>query len=990
MGVGSATQDAPTGALGELAAAVTGAKAGDPLAAVTVVAPSGYASVFARRALAASDGGVANVTCTTVDGLVRAVGIPALAARGQRLAPVAVDSEAIRTEALASGGRLAGVVGHPRTLTALQSALAELRRGDAHTLEMLARRGGLAGELSHLAGAVRARLHEHGLADVGDLAAAARGVALGSPAASAPLGPIVRFDLPELAPAESAVLDALAARNGGRHVAPAPGTPACTTVTSCADPDEEVRAVVDGILRGLEDGAALWQHAVVHPAGLGYGRIVHQQLAASGVTVNGPEQQRLDRSMTGHCLMGLLELAEGRWARDELVAWLACAPIRVGPDDATVPATRWDAVSAEAGVVRGAGQWRDRLGRLAAAGGHQADAAAALARFVEELIIRCVPSARTWEAHTRWALALLDHYLPVGGDEPGWDPGEVTAAEQVRGVLRGLAALDAVSGPADAAAFRRAVRAELERTTLDTQDLDAGGVGDGVFVGPLRDVRGMRFASTFAVGLADANVPGMPTEDALLPDDVCALDRSGALRTRTMRRAALHQELRAALATGTVDRVATFPRSDPRTGRAHLPSRWLEELTGATTTWIERASFTASLRSPGPAATRGERVLRAIAAEVDAGRDAADAPAALVEPRLAVGLEAVRRRGGRAFTRFDGAVGIGTVTPFDPDAPVSATRFETYAACPRRYLLGRVLGIERRTRPEELWAIEPIERGTLLHAVLEAYVLERLSGVPRSLERLLAIAEERFAEADAAGLGGKPLLWRLEKAAMRRDLRTLYVEEGDLQPLAAELAFGIDSESAQPAIVVPVTGGLEVRFRGSADRVDRTSDGQLVVSDYKTGRQGGLTKLSKDPLAGGTRLQLPLYAMAARARFGGEGPVLARYWLVSGERHAPRYAVPLTDAVERRFRTVVGTIAAGVAAGAFPGVPGQMSWRGFDACTYCEFDPVCPTTREREWTRKREDPLVRAVVELREGAVPDDVQTAISTDLLPDEVEDLG
>jgi hypothetical protein len=82
--------------------------------------------------------------------------------------------------------------------------------------------------------------------------------------------------------------------------------------------------------------------------------------------------------------------------------------------------------------------------------------------------------------------------------------------------------------------------------------------------------------------------------------------------------------------------------------------------------------------------------------------------------------------------------------------------------------------------------------------------------------------------------------------------------------------------------------------------------------------------------------------------------------------------------------------AAGVDGGTFPGVPGQMSWRGFEACTYCDFDTVCPSTREREWSRKRSDPALRPVVVLRDGRVPDDVDAAVTTDLLADEVEVVG
>ena len=114
-----------------LSAAVAGAKGPDPLAPVTVVAPSAYSALFARRALGLASGpsgrrGIANVSCTTADKLARQLGVPVLAARGLRLAPGPVDTEAIRTQALASGGWLADLVGHPRGLVALRDALASV------------------------------------------------------------------------------------------------------------------------------------------------------------------------------------------------------------------------------------------------------------------------------------------------------------------------------------------------------------------------------------------------------------------------------------------------------------------------------------------------------------------------------------------------------------------------------------------------------------------------------------------------------------------------------------------------------------------------------------------------------------------------------------------------------------------------------------------------------------------------------------------------
>jgi hypothetical protein len=150
-----------------------------------------------------------------------------------------------------------------------------------------------------------------------------------------------------------------------------------------------------------------------------------------------------------------------------------------------------------------------------------------------------------------------------------------------------------------------------------------------------------------------------------------------------------------------------------------------------------------------------------------------------------------------------------------------------------------------------------------------------------------------------------------------------------------------------------------------------------MVSDYKTGRQGHLADLTRDPVAGGKLLQLPLYALAARDRFGGPGPVHARYWLLSGERSAPCFHLVVNDRVENRFRQVVGQIADGVEGGCFPGVPGTPMYGGFVHCNSCDFNDICPPTRDRQWGRSYTTPELRGVVALVNGDVPDGLVGAV-------------
>jgi len=977
------------GVMAALSAAVGEVKGSDPLAPVTVVAPSAYAALAARRSLGGTPGpegrgGIANVNFTTVDKLVRQLGVPVLGARGLRLAPGPVDLEAVRTGALSSRGWLAELVGHPRGLRALREAVTELRRCPAPTVAAMGRRLGRIGDLARLLDGVRIHLHERGFADTVDLAEAAATAASRTPGTLIPLGAVLCFDLGATAPSEGVVLDLVRARTGAGPVVAGPAAPTLTEVRIGADPDDEVAAAVRAVVASVDAGGASWRQAIFHPPGPSYPRALHQALESAGVAANGPETRRLDRSVAGSTLLGLFELAASDWGRHEVMAWLSTGPVVTGPEHRPVPTSHWDSLSSQAGVVRGAPQWRERLGNLAARSPGLAAEADALAEFVEHLVAATVVPGGSWATHAMWAVGLLDRYLHP--DHASWPAHEVAAAEQVRGVVLALGELDAVSDRTDHGAFARAVRTVLEETGLDTSELPDGGFGDGVFVAPFGRARGLRFDGAVLVGMADALVPGGVGEDALLPEDVRRLDISGGLRTRLARLGELHDDVLAAVGAGTTRRVASYPRVDPRTGRAQVPSRWIAPLTGAATRWRSVESFAAGIAAADPPLSVREFELHNMVRWAGQGRDPALSPVARSAGRLGTGITAARDRMGAGFTRFDGNVGAGVVSPFVADAPMSATRLEAYAKCPRRFLYDRVLQVSKRTLPEELWQMEPAQRGTLVHAVLEAYLLERLAGAPRSLPRLLAVAETQFDAAEGRGLVGKALLWRMDKAAIRRDLVRFHDEEGDLEPLAAELEFGTGVEGAEPPVAVTLASGLEVRFKGKADRVDRAPSGELVVSDYKTGRQRVLADLKKDPVAGGRLLQLPIYALAARARFGGE-TVRARYWLLSEKRVAPCYSLTITHDVQARFVEVLALIADGVEAGAFPGAPTETNGdRQFDACRSCDFDALCPVTRDRQWARKRAAPELGPVLALMHAEVPDDLAGAV-VDTFGDDLE---
>jgi len=1021
--------NAPTSRpLDRLTAVLEGAQSDDPFARVTVVVPSPFARVQLRRAI-----GARRATCN-VD--FRTWGeLTADLARGdsgptERVPTPRQVNEALRQVLLATPSAFSAFARSPEARTEMVGLFYELWRAGPTLLARLVEHGGRAGSLVATLHAVEAHLGEHGFADPGRLLE----LAATAPIDRAAVGATVLWYPRTARGRDRAVL---------QHLEES-GVPVTTIATEqrtgslvshvieCSDPDEEVRVIARRLIKAAEEGVPLWRQAIIHPPLGRYRRIVHQQLVAAGVASSGPSPMTLAHSATGRALVGLFDLAGAGWGRADVIRWLGTAPITNGPRGQRVPVHRWDDVSARAGVIEGLEQWRSRLQRFAGGGGsrdlhvahgdterHSANSLADfVARLAEELDPRCIK----WSDWAAWAARLLDLYLHPDDRSENWPTPELVAARAVREVLADLGGLDDVGSSTDLAAFKSTVEAELASHGVrdDSEaaqpasegDPDTsivpdrvglpGPVGSGVFVGSPTEARGLTFDRLYVVGMADQFLPGSDQRGALIPEP--QLDDTD-WPTSARRVAELFDDLLAVLALTGDGAVASWPRVDPRTGREHDRSRWLDPIGETGSGWDESvvASFRADVCGPTAATvpvSAADRLLGELARSVAAGTPIERHPAVVganrttghpLSPPLDVSVTAALAPLTPGFGRFEGFVGAGQAGGITEE--LSPTRLEEYAGCPRRYLLGRELKLAPPFRPEATEQMEARDRGSLIHQILATYVGERINdGAPATLDRLIEIAEEAFSTADQEGRCGPPLMATVERATLLREVRRFF-EEDTLEPCEVELVFGlmgasedVATDRLEPsadvgsvgrsvdAVEVSLADGRTLRFRGAIDRIDRGPNGTLVVSDYKTGRQSALDKLIKDPVAGGTKLQLPIYALAAQAVLGWEGPVEARYWLTSWGRAHGSLRCTLDDALLTRLREVLSAITDGIDGGAFPGVPGEETYRyrrpTFENCSHCDFDRLCPTDRDRRWSVARVSPVTAPINAL--GEPPDD------------------
>jgi hypothetical protein len=162
-----------------------------------------------------------------------------------------------------------------------------------------------------------------------------------------------------------------------------------------------------------------------------------------------------------------------------------------------------------------------------------------------------------------------------------------------------------------------------------------------------------------------------------------------------------------------------------------------------------------------------------------------------------------------------------------------------------------------------------------------------------------------------------------------------------------------------------------LRFRGAADRVDGSGTDLLVI-DYKTGKSSPVGD-GHDPTAAGTKLQLPVYALAARTAFGtADSRVVAAYWFISTRGEFRWAEVALDEHTRERFGEVLRTIVEGIERGVFPCAleppdSWPRRWR-----SYADPDARGTRDRYREWARKSAAPEVEPFLRLAAAVDPDD------------------
>lgn len=287
----------------------------------------------------------------------------------------------------------------------------------------------------------------------------------------------------------------------------------------------------------------------------------------------------------------------------------------------------------------------------------------------------------------------------------------------------------------------------------------------------------------------------------------------------------------------------------------------------------------------------------------------------------------------------------------------SPSRLNSYGNCPYGYFAQNVLNLDPQLDPEE--GMDPLQFGSLLHELLEEYYIRladegvalSTSTCDMALQILEEICDQTLFTAPVR-YGFRPgALWRYEQQEIRRMLTSLINGECEengpeprFSPYLQEVKFGL-GKGTYPTLYIH-EGEFEIKVRGVIDRVDRDTNGNLRIIDYKSGRTG----FSKTDIKKGLSLQTAIYALAVEQLILSNALVIDSFYLHIPNReksgHLKFSGGVIQDETVQEAVKKANFAVDHIHKGEFPAIPAKPMG-GSTACrSRCDFASLCRVTRQ--------------------------------------------
>ncbi|MBF8300377.1 MAG: uncharacterized protein HW394_747, partial [Acidobacteria bacterium] len=664
---------------------------------------------------------------------------------------------------------------------------------------------------------------------------------------------------------------------------------------------------------------------------------------------------------------------------------------------------RWEKLLAEAAVIgHDASRWKRRLAGKAAEldaqvleaerqDGRDGARAQSLRQVREQLThleafaLPIIEELATWPPMATWG-EWLDAFARLV-------PRVLRAPAQVLRVLADLRPMAEV-GPIDLDEARRVLSDRLLTLESEPPSRRFG----RVFVGTPQQARGRGFRVVFVPGLAERMFPQKPREDPLLLDalrtEANTTGTPALLATQPHRLAAERLLLQLAAGAASERLYVSYPRIELTESRARVPSFYALDVMRATTgqvpdyEWLEaRARDAGNATLAWPAPPRPEDAIDEVEHDLAVLRvllDEKDHEAVKGHAHYLLKLnECLRRsvinRWARGEARWSVSDGLTRVSNDTREAlaaqrltsrSYSLSALQRFSACPYQFVLAAMYRLQPLEQPEPLQRMDPLTRGSLFHEIQRRFflALKERQALPVTSAN---VDEARIALDEEAGrvvtqkydelAPAVDRVWNDEIASIRRDLHgwLQYLARDGEEWLPSNFEFGFgsvpgerDAGSVRDEVTLP--GGF--KLRGAVDLIEEHRVTKVLrVTDHKTGRKPD--RIEKVTIGGGAVLQPVLYAMAVEAALGRPVSHGRLFYCTAAGSYYP-HPIPLNETTRAAGIEVLQVIDRAVDSGFLAATPTE------EACSRCDFRPVCGPNVFRRVGRKPQD-RIADLLELR-------------------------
>lgn len=706
--------------------------------------------------------------------------------------------------------------------------------------------------------------------------------------------------------------------------------PAVPLLLEARSPAEEAREALRWIkARVIRDHISLTDCAIFVPNLDIYRPVLRLAATEFGIPIHFTQSETLSASPAIASLQNLLHLPAQNFKVRSLFNALRSPYFNFGITSQEID--QLESVSHMACIVEGREQWEETWGRLsptaqdmdadldeerASPGTPHGEAAQALQISLDGFLQRVAPPDQV-QSHTQWVNWLETLLEDVHFYEQASQDRDQLACDAFHESLRALVLSETVIGvrQVDYAQFLSDLQGTLDGVGWPEPSMPGQ---PALLVGRLLEARGIRFQAVALLGLSEGSFPEVERADPLLDENL----RQGLgleLRLKREQASLFYQ------AVTRADQCLLITRpylSDD--GEDWEPSPFWKAVQNL---FDDSAVVRFRPDDPRPlseAASSQELLFWAVR------RKALPKRYAELLPRwemLRQSREIVRaRRAREAASPYEGktdGIADAITARYSPTQVWSASRLEAYGICPHMFYVKVALDLEPVRTPE--LGLDASQVGSLLHKILErVYQSAPDPGdVDTVLQRLPTVARQVFATAPQ-DYGFRPSpLWEVEQAqflAILEGTIQALANEAGWTPFAYEQTFGLHGN---PPLQVDL-GDETLLMHGVIDRLDRNEHGEIRVMDYKTGS----SHLGPNDLKDGRRLQLPLYALAARDALHLGNPVDGVYWKIkdaeAGSLKLAKFKLDGGQGVEAAIQIAqahLHRIMAGIRAADFPPRP---------------------------------------------------------------------